>query len=73
VFPNPHASDSHDYKTGQYKLIVQISTDGFAAYPEAADLAFGPYAKFGPIIKDYRTFRTLPNSGRSCTGVSVVL
>jgi hypothetical protein len=33
---------------------VQISTDGFAAYPEAVDLAFGPYAKFGTIIKEYR-------------------
>ena len=34
--------------------IVQISTDGFAAYPEAVDLAFGPYAKYGVLIKDYR-------------------
>jgi hypothetical protein len=34
--------------------IVQISTDGFAAYPEAVDLAFGPYAKYGTIIKEYR-------------------
>jgi hypothetical protein len=33
---------------------VQISTDGFAAYPEAVDLAFGPYAKYGVIIKEYR-------------------
>jgi hypothetical protein len=29
-------------------------TDGFAAYSEAVDLAFGPYAKFGTIIKEYR-------------------
>jgi IS1 transposase len=34
--------------------VTQISTDGFAAYPEAVDLAFGPYVKFGTIIKDYR-------------------
>ena len=34
--------------------ITQISTDGFAAYPEAVDLAFGPYVKYGQIIKDYR-------------------
>jgi len=34
--------------------ITQISTDGFSAYPEAVDLAFGPYAKYGQIIKDYR-------------------
>ena len=33
---------------------MQISTDGFAAYPEAVDLAFGPYVKFGTIIKEYK-------------------
>ncbi len=54
VFPNPHASDSFDFKTGGYKPVVQISTDGFNAYPEAVDLAFGPYAKYGVIIKEYR-------------------
>ncbi len=54
VFPNPHSSDAFDFKTGGYKTIVQISTDGFSAYPEAVDLAFGPYAKYGTIIKDYR-------------------
>lgn len=31
--PNPHASDAHDYMTGGYTPVVQISTDGFAAYP----------------------------------------
>jgi transposase-like protein/IS1 family transposase len=54
VFPNPHASDAHGFDKGGYRPIVQISTDGFAAYPEAVDLAFGPYAKFGTIVKDYR-------------------
>ena len=34
--------------------MTQISTDGFNGYPEAVDLAFGPYAKYGQIIKDYR-------------------
>lgn len=53
-WPNPHASDAHSFQPGGYKPIVQISTDGFAAYPEAVDLAFGPYAKFGTIIKEYR-------------------
>jgi hypothetical protein len=33
---------------------IQVSSDGFAAYPEAVGLAFGPYAKFGVIIKKYR-------------------
>ena len=54
VRPNPHASDAHAYEDGGYRHIVQISTDGFPAYPEAVDLAFGPYAKFGTIIKEYR-------------------
>lgn len=54
VFPGTHASDPHDYKTGGYKPIIQISTDGFAGYPEAVDLAFGPYARYGQCIKDFR-------------------
>ncbi len=54
VWPNPHASDAHSFQQGGYKPIVQISTDCFAAYPEAVDLAFGPYAKYGTIRKDYR-------------------
>lgn len=35
-------------------IVPQISTDGFNAYPEAVDLAFGSYCKYGQIIKDYR-------------------
>jgi transposase-like protein len=54
VFPSAHASDPHAYQAGGYAPIVQVSTDGFAAYPEAVDLAFGPYVKYGQIIKDYR-------------------
>jgi IS1 family transposase len=53
-FPNPHASDAHAYGRQRFQPIVQISTDGFAAYREAVDLAFGPYARYGQIIKDYR-------------------
>ena len=52
--PGPTSSDARDFHTGGYRPIVQISTDGFSAYPEAVDLAFGPYAKFGTIIKEYR-------------------
>jgi len=54
TMPNPHASDAHALQAGGYTPVVQISTDGFAAYPEAVDLAFGPYVKYGTIIKDYR-------------------
>ena len=34
--------------------VVQISTDGFAPYPEAVDLAFGPNVRYGSIIKQYK-------------------
>jgi hypothetical protein len=54
VMPNAHASDPHHYQSGGYVHVTQISTDGFPAYPEAVDLAFGPYAKYGQLIKDYR-------------------
>jgi len=54
VRPKPHASDPHAYQGGGYVHITQISSDGFQGYPEAVDLAFGPYAKYGQIIKDYR-------------------
>ena len=54
TMPNPHASDPHAYQAGGYTPIVQLSTDAFPAYPEAVDLAFGPYVKYGTIKKDYR-------------------
>jgi IS1 family transposase len=54
VMPKPHESDPHHYQSGGYVRITQISTDGFGGYPEAVDLAFGPYVKYGQIIKDYR-------------------
>lgn len=41
-WPKPHESDAHAFADGSYRPIVQISTDGFAAYPEAVDLSFGP-------------------------------
>jgi IS1 family transposase len=53
-FPNTHAGDAHAYGSGGFRPIIQISTDGWAGYPEAVDLAFGPYAKFGTIVKEYR-------------------
>lgn len=54
AWPPIHESDDHAFEHGSYRPIIQISTDGFAGYPEAVDLAFGPYAKFGTIIKEYR-------------------
>ncbi len=52
--PNPHASDDHAFEQGEYRPALQVSTDGFAAYPEAVDLAFGAHVRYGQIIKDYR-------------------
>lgn len=73
VFPKPGDSDAKDFKPGVYKTIVQISTDGFQGYPEAVDLAFGPHAKFGTIIKEYRnatmTYTPSEMVGTKRTGV----
>ncbi|MCG8448310.1 MAG: hypothetical protein MI725_01865 [Pirellulales bacterium] len=57
--PGPGTADRHNYRQGQFEPVVQISTDGFNAYPEAVDLAFGPYAKFGTIVKQYRNARLI--------------
>ena len=54
TMPKPHASDPHGFAKPGFQYITQISTDGFPAYPEAVDLAFGPYVKFGTITKDYK-------------------
>jgi transposase-like protein/IS1 family transposase len=54
VFPNAHASDAHAFRPENYLQLVQISTDAFAGYREAVDLAFGAYARYGTIIKEYR-------------------
>jgi transposase-like protein/IS1 family transposase len=59
VMPKPHVSDDQSYKRPGYKPVCQISTDGFNAYPEAVDLAFGPYVRYGTIIKDYRNARII--------------
>lgn len=50
--PHPHASDAHAFKIEQYKPIVRISTDAFPSYPEAINLAFGPYAEYAQLKKD---------------------
>ena len=52
--PTPHASDAHAFGRPDPIYVTQISTDGFAGYPEAVDLAFGGHAKFGTIIKEFK-------------------
>jgi len=54
TFPTPHETDDHNYRRDLYQPFTQISTDGFKGYPEAVDLAFGRFAKYGVIDKDYR-------------------
>ena len=54
TFPNPHDSDNHLFEKGEYTPVTQISTDMLAAYPEAVDQFFGPYAKYGQLKKEYR-------------------
>jgi hypothetical protein len=54
TMPKPHDSDAHAYQAACNIYVTQISTDGFAGYPEAVDRAFGGKAKFGVIIKEYK-------------------
>lgn len=51
-----------DWWKAEFERIVQVSTDGFSVYPEAVDLAFGPYVKYGTIIKDYRNADRKPGN-----------
>jgi len=60
-----------DWHSDTFQHVTQISTDGFNAYPEAVDLAFGPYVKFGTIIKDYRNADRPPGNYSPATIVSV--
>ena len=39
----PHFTDAQAFKPEGHHPVIQISSDGFAPYPEAVDLAFGPY------------------------------
>jgi hypothetical protein len=54
VLPSAGSADDHAFDKRRYDAVTQISTDGFAAYPEAVDLAFGPFADHGVIIKVFR-------------------
>lgn len=54
VFPKPHASDDHAFGMHHHQKIVRLSTDAFAGYVQAVDLAFGAYAEYGQLNKSYR-------------------
>jgi IS1 family transposase len=51
--PRPHKSDRHAYDEGGYTPVIRISTDGWASYPKAIDMAFGPYAEYGRLTKKH--------------------
>jgi IS1 family transposase len=50
----PHDTDAHAYQKERRIYVTDISTDGFPGYPEAVDLAFGPFVRYGVLIKEYR-------------------
>ena len=54
TLPGAGSADDHAFAKGEFRTIVQISTDGLASYPEAIDLAFGPFTAHGILIKQYR-------------------
>lgn len=55
VLPRPYDSDRHSFSQSGPRIVVQIRSDGFAAYPEAIDLAFGPYVKYGKLSRNTST------------------
>jgi IS1 family transposase len=57
VLPQPQ-----DWLSDTFEQPVQISTDAFSGYPEAVDLAFGPYARYGTITKDFRNADRKPGN-----------
>ncbi|HTM55985.1 MAG TPA: hypothetical protein VL175_18300 [Pirellulales bacterium] len=59
TLPKPHVSDDQSYKKPGYTPVTQISTDGFQAYPEAVDLAFGPYVRYGVCTKEFRNAKMI--------------
>jgi IS1 family transposase len=47
-------------KPGEPKIRLQLSSDGFAAYPAAVDLAFANTVDYGVIIKNFREGQEQP-------------
>jgi IS1 family transposase len=47
-------------KPGEARIRMQISSDGFAAYPGAVDLAFANTVDYGVIVKDFREDQEAP-------------
>lgn len=55
----PHLTDAHAYRAEGHHSIIQVSSDAFAGYREAVDLAFGSFVKFGTIKKEYRNAKMI--------------
>ncbi len=66
--------DAHTFMddlSGRVINIGQISTDGFAAYPEAVREAFGSYQDYAQVVKQYAESKKYPDQKYSpsvCTG-----
>lgn len=54
IWPTVVESDARNFHASKYPAVTQISTDGFNVYPEAVNLAFSHYVKYGTLIKNYR-------------------
>jgi transposase-like protein/IS1 family transposase len=59
AWPKPHQSDAHAFMPEAITPVIQLSSDAFAAYPEAVDLAFGGRAKYGQIVKEFRNAKII--------------
>lgn len=57
VLPGPQ-----DWQSDTSQQVVQGSTNGLAPDPEPVDLAFGPYVKYGTIVKDFHNADRKPGN-----------
>ena len=54
VFPTAHASDPHAYQPAATRQSCRFRPMASRPTPKPSTWPFGPYAKYGTIIKDYR-------------------
>lgn len=54
VWNRPHASDDHAFRRPTIEPLTRLSSDQWAGYPEAIDLAFGGRVQYGQLRKDFR-------------------
>lgn len=57
----PHDTEAHGFRRPIIEPLTWISSDQWAGYPEAIDLAFGGRMRYGQLHKDFRN-RQQPGS-----------